>query len=245
VDRGRLLTKCPYARADDPARERVTGGRDPQINGWVESAQTFATGPVKTFISWFLVPQAPINTGGSQTIYLFPGLQSTSSGEILQPVLAWNGFNDHRWTMTNWRYSTTSGNTIHDNPRAVNVGDQIEAAMMGSGCSGNVCPTWVVYFSAPEGNQALYTDSQGAPLDWVIGAALEVYGVNNCTDLPGATRPNGTFFENGFVQTMSGSYVYPSYDIRYANTTNPSCAYQAFAANRGQSNNVTWLFWSP
>jgi hypothetical protein len=185
-----------------------------------------------------LVPSAP-SVAGNQTIYLFPGLEDIEDVQTtLQPVLAWNGFNDHAWTVASWNCCKT-GTTFHSDPVTVAVGDTINGLMTGSNCSGNVCTDWTVSARRGTASSTLATQGYGQAFDWVFGAALEVYGVQTCEQQPanalvrftnermtgmnGAALPlqpwGAFFFDSLFGGGFDGRYnTYCPYQLNYGDT---------------------------
>ena len=104
------VAPCSYARYNAQgqviAAAPLTYGGDNSlpatINGWVASADTKSAGPIGYLAADWLVPTAP-TTNNNQTLYYFPGLESTAQGNtILQPVLGWNAFGDSAWTLASW-----------------------------------------------------------------------------------------------------------------------------------------------
>jgi len=202
------------------------GGPPPTINNWVEWGDNASFGPIDFLVGWWTVPNGP-GTADGQTIYMFNGLEPSDGSFILQPVLAWDGWNDNRYTMTDWR-CCVNGTALHDNPLTISaVGEQIEGYVEGFNCGGSgVCSTWAVGYSCSDGSGAFFTDSQGKVLDWMFGGALEVYDVWECPALPfDQPSEQGVVFSNTFAQTTSGTYIHPTWSHEFGQTTNPSCSF--------------------
>ena len=219
---------------------------EPTINGWIEAGYNNGVGAVQSMNATFYVPPGPDWEFDGQTIYFFPGLEPSTGNEILQPVLAW-GQSSAIWGITNWRWSSISGNTQHDSEVQVSAGTQLVTQMQGSGCSGNVCSNWSICFT--NFSKCFNTNAQNEALTLIFGGALEVYNVASCVDLPFTL--SGVSFTHVSVVTMSGTRIYPSWGggggdfgsggINYWNTTNPSCSYQGINYSDSNNLNLTWV----
>ncbi|MEO7431121.1 MAG: hypothetical protein ABIR62_03720 [Dokdonella sp.] len=240
----------PYDRAqvsDIPGQTATADTLPPTINGYTVSATFVVSNAVpKVFAADMLVPTAP-SSAGDQTIYLFPGLEDIEDVQtILQPVLAWNGFGDHAWSVASWN-CCKDGTTFHSDPLAVSAGETINGVMTGSNCSGDVCTNWAVSSKRGAESTVLNTQSYGQRFDWVFGAALEVYGVQTCEQQPASalvrftnerlTGMNGTAialqpWNGAFFDSLFGS----GFDARY----NIYCAYQLNYGDAGRQIVILW-----
>ncbi|HEY0229744.1 MAG TPA: hypothetical protein VGC55_00710 [Dokdonella sp.] len=182
----------------------------PEIAGYVVAGYFIdQANPPRELDASMVVPAAPADAQ-EQTIYLFPGLVDyENENTILQPVLAWNGFNDHAWTIASWN-CCNSGGANHSDPVAVSPGDVIAGVMRGSNCGANLCTDWAVISTDQNTTQSTTLDAlaQGQVFDWVFGAALEVYGVTTCAQYPASGH---ALFEAIQLSDMSGSDSYGIY----------------------------------
>jgi hypothetical protein len=224
--RGRALSTCRHARFDRRGRF-VGGGADastaappPTVNGWVASYSSTSVGPVRSLAASWRVPQPP-SLAGTQTLYFFPGLEPAATGDtILQPVLAWNGFNDRAWTITSWN-CCKDANVLHSRPRTVRVGETISGTVSGSRCNAQgVCSSWTVRTASSGGSSTtLNTSSYGEVLDWVFGGAVEAYGTDSCSQYPG----NGQLsFTSIVVRRFDGVVTAPTW-VPMSYSGSPDC----------------------
>lgn len=143
----------------------------------------------------FKVPKKPMAVDG-QVVFLFPGLVQTNPIEtILQPVLSWDNFGEARWQYVSWNCcgADGSGTANYSTPIDVNVGDKLYGQMsmncpVGSGtCSSysivSMDETTNEYSTLDTGDSGV-TGSSGEVDNWIVGAALEAYGVTNCQEFP-------------------------------------------------------------
>jgi hypothetical protein len=160
----------------------------PVVNGWVAAAEYVLprTAPARLISARMSVPSAPTVPAG-QTIYFFPGLEDIEHVvTIVQPVLAWNGFNDHAWSIASWN-CCLNGQTWHSPPVAVAAGTTILGTVRGvRRCSTSACQDWsIVTTDMSNGHSTkLATAGYDQAFDWVFGAVLEAYGVTACTHYP-------------------------------------------------------------
>lgn len=166
----------------------ATASNPPVINGWVAAASYLMPSANS---AWFIdahmsVPAAPRVSSG-QTVYFFPGLEDYENvTTIVQPVLAWNGFNDNTWTIASWN-CCLSGHTWHSPAVAVSPGETLDGSVAGSNCTADgVCAHWAIntHDIATGGDTTLNTDGYGQAFDWVFGAVLEAYGIAQCGNYP-------------------------------------------------------------
>jgi hypothetical protein len=237
----RAVARCAHDRFDRHGRRVGTGATPtappPTVNGWVASVSSTSAGPVRSISATWKVPRAPSLAGG-QTLYFFPGLEPAATGDtILQPVLAWNGFYDRRWTIASWN-CCKDGNVLHSAPRNVSVGDAITGTVTGTGCTAvGVCSSWSIRTSSSRGaSTTLNTTAYGEVLDWAFGGAVEAYGVDSCRQYPADGR---LAFTSISVRTTSGKYTVPAwYAADYGGV--PDCLTSVSAAPGGARVDLAW-----
>ncbi len=227
----RAAMVCAHPRFDRAGKLIAFAGNDesvppPAFDGWVASSNSDynVTPPAKRMISNFTVPSGP-RTAAGQVLYFFPGLEATANLQtILQPVLAWNGFGDSAWTMTNWN-CCKNGTTFHGGTISVSTGHKIHGAMRGSNCQSNgVCPNWQITSTDNTTGQktSFSTDAYDQAFNWYFGGVMEVYGVSQCSQYPS----NGSIkFTGDYVYDLNGSEVTPSSWNTTIASTAPACNY--------------------
>lgn len=234
----RSLQRCQFSRFDKHGQAVVEQtAPPPQANGWIASASAASVGPLDWISASWTVPSAPASAG-TQTVYVFPGLEPAATGDtILQPVLAWNGFNDGRWTLASWN-CCRNGNVLHSEPIPVNPSETVSGYVSGSNCGADgVCSHWVVQAMTASGlPTTLNTESYGQVLDWAFGAALEAYGVDSCAQYPadGALK-----FDGIAVHQVNGAYVTPAWSPS-AYSVSPSCLTGVDATSIPGAVSMTW-----
>jgi hypothetical protein len=239
----RQVGGCVHARYDRDGRRfdrRAAAARTVPaavVNGWVASTSSTSVGPIESISATWQVPSHPARSRG-QTLYFFPALEPAATGAfILQPVLAWNGYNDRRWTIASWN-CCTDGTVLHSAPRPVAVGETITGSVLGSGCDAQgVCASWSVSAVSSRGTSTtLATTSHGAVLDWGFGGAFEAYGVSACSQYP---RDGRITFGSIVVRRPGGSSETPEW-VPWSYPVTPSCLSTVDAAPDGASVTMTW-----
>jgi len=208
----------PNGRVTFPAAPK------PTINGWVIDTNYVSGTPIGRIVASWKVPSNP-SSSGSQVIYFFPGLEQLPNVQsILQPVLGWNGYNDHAWTMASWN-CCVSGTTYHSSPINVSVGDSITGDTYSNCSPGVSCSTWkIVSKDVTKGTSTTLTTNPYASLTWVFGGVLEAYGVSSCSQYPS----NGSIaFSNIKVYDLNQVQVAsPPWTKDYpVGSTSPQCNY--------------------
>lgn len=211
-------TACPYPRYN-------ALGQSPEFSGWIAASDSDSnvTPPASEMVATFIVPSAPTGKVG-QVLYYFPGLEDGGAVQtILQPVLAWNGFSDGVWTMTNWN-CCKNGKTWHGPTIPASPGHKIKGLMRGSNCTGNVCANWqITSVNKATGQKTKFnTESYGQAFDWYFGGAKEAYFVTQCSHFPA----NGSIKFSGIrVYDMSGVESTPTNWGSFVAGGAPSCNY--------------------
>jgi len=92
----------------------------PGYDGWIESARDLSVSELGQFIAYWTVPSSPPSPQADTIDFLFNGIQPSSSGGIVQPVLEWNQAGSGRWTGRAW-YVDQYDVGYPSNPINVNV----------------------------------------------------------------------------------------------------------------------------
>lgn len=219
-----IATTAASPQSPAAATTNASAAKEPTYTGWIESVNYNNGSNVGRLRATWTVPSTP-SDAENQTVFFFPGLEQLPTVEsILQPVLGWNGFGDHAWTIASWN-CCVSGTTTHTDPANVASGDQIVGdtySLCGTGVYN--CGSWSIVTQDTTNGQTvtLNTAPQGN-LQWVFGGVLEVYGVSSCNQLPPQAM---TQFSNVTVWDTNGNVLSPSWGGSYAGSSiSPQCNY--------------------
>lgn len=197
----------------------------PGFTGWIEKASTTSLGALSYLYAEFNVPPAP--AVGGATVYFFPAMQNVT---ILQPVLAWNqgGSGIPGWSIASWN-CCGEGQVVHSSYRAVNAGTKLAGTIAGTGCStgSGVCQVWTVVTTdlSNNGTVSLATSpSYPQSQSFLIGAALEVWYLDACNQLPNGAS---VLFRNYVVKDIFGTRRTPNWtaDQPGSDVTPSNCGY--------------------
>ncbi|WP_186164080.1 hypothetical protein [Burkholderia gladioli] len=213
------------ATANGPVQAQSASGTvEPTYTGWIESANYNNGSNVGRLRATWKVPSVP-GDAQNQTVFFFPGLEQLPTVQsILQPVLGWNGFGDHTWTIASWN-CCTAGTTTHTDPVNVAPGDEIIGdtySLCGVGVYN--CGSWaIVTQDTTSGRSVTLNTSPQGNLQWVFGGVLEVYGISNCNQLPPQAM---TQFYGVTVWDTNGNVLSPPWQAgRAGSSISPQCNY--------------------
>ena len=173
----------------------------PAASGWIAYSYWSNTGTAVTnFTTNWVVPSVPSNKG-SQTIFLFNGMQDglTSTSYIIQPVLQWGpsaAGGGKYWAITNWYVSGSSayyGSLVSVSAGASLTGVMKETAVSGSSYSYNSSFTGYSSASALQVNNV--------PQAYWCAETLESYGVTT----PSTMYPPNTDVAMKSIQILKGT----------------------------------------
>ena len=209
--RRRAFSPCQHPAYDRAGAPLGPPTHEPQVNGWVASLNSTSQGAITSLGADWIVPPTP-SSAQNQTLFFFPGVEPAATGDvILQPVLAWNGFGDHAWTIASWA-CCKDGNVFNSAPVNVTSGHKLTGTLTGASCSGGVCANWTI--TTKDDNTAWATTfaatADGEQMSWVFGGAMEIYGVDTCTEYPGSTSVG---FTNIQLRNTAGSLVLPAWNF--------------------------------
>jgi hypothetical protein len=213
----------------------------PTYGGWVEYAQQQSppSGQVFTDLSGYInVPPAPA-TQTPQTLYYFPGLQSTldSNCGIMQPVVQWGvspAGGGTFWAMASWWWSWSGA--FHSPLVTVHSGEQIETYLVATGSCGTHCSTYLVetYDLTTNGYTYLYGNTS-CRFNWAAVAAFEVDGgapISNCNQEPAYTLFQGIGVWTGPQWTQQENAVgYSPTNVFPIGTNTPRCGWSISNGN--------------
>jgi len=220
---------CAYPHYTARGEIVIPGLKPPSIShSWIESGNSINTtssfGGLTT--NW-TVPPAPTSDDG-QTVYLFPGMEDYATVEsIIQPVLGWNSEFTNSWGIASWN-CCIEGVTWESSPVPVSAGDIIFGKIKITCKKGTEsCATWniITIDQTTQQNTILgSTPSEGQTFTWAQGGALEVYGIEKCSDYPpsgSTTFSNLALYDNNFKEYSNPGWIFFDY---YTGLT-PQCNY--------------------
>nr|HEX4316377.1 hypothetical protein [Kofleriaceae bacterium] len=222
--------------ADACEHEHAAAARvvdDASSDGW-KTSEWFETTPLYWISAQWTVPQPPAGRS-DQTLYYFPGLEPPSYDDIVQPVLAWNGYGDQAWTMTSWN-CCENGNVWHSAPITVDPGDAVWGQAAGDSCNATtgVCASWqILSGDTTTGQQTTLTATSRETFTAAQGGVLETYGVAACSELAKNVK-----FSRVLVGAVGGKLVRPTWSPDIA-AVSPACNYGASASTSTGSSTIT------
>lgn len=230
-------------------RDRHHDGPLPWINGWMLWGQRSAT-PIGG-IAWFndiqsrwTVPTAPNDTN-PHTIFLFPGFQGTG-GHILQPVLQFGtsaAGGGAFWAMANWIVGPDIA--AYSTLQSVSVGSVITGRVQvhpGWSCPSNgIGCHWQVEYKVNGGSGVATVFWWGNDIyNLAFGAALEVYNLGNCNQLP---HTSGVVFTHDWLfQAGPTAFTKNAINTCYSNgsiATTPECSKSV--SNSCTATTMSWV----
>ncbi len=174
---------APVASAHAPPLEAAAATYDGYIV-WYSYNGPLAVGTMLT-TDW-TVPLEPAATDNQDIAFFNDILTSAGGGDILQPVLDYNGEVRNHWAIES-EHCCISGNDMQTTPIDVDPGDAIRGTVTGTGCdSTGVCQGWTVTTADMTNGQST-TLSTTAPMgtpNGVSPGSLETYGVTACDLFP-------------------------------------------------------------
>lgn len=205
----------------------------PLGSGWI--TYTYWSNPSSTpityFASNFTVPPAPATSNG-QTIFLFPGLQNSSS--ILQPVLQWGpsaAGGGNYWAIANW-YVSSNGSALFSNLIRVNPGTVLKGIMTQTGTTGSNYN----YTSAFSGYSSITLTVNNIQKLYWAAESLEAYNVVVCSDYPNTAKTRFSAIE---LHVGSGQAPL-SWNVANAVT---DCGQHATVVTNGSPNGIVDLYY--
>jgi hypothetical protein len=186
--RGRPINTTPPSAAPTPSAhapplEAAAATYDGYIV-WYSYDGPLAVGTMLT-TDW-TVPLEPEATDNQDIAFFNDILTSAGGGDILQPVLDYNGEVRNHWAIES-EHCCISGDDMQTTPIDVDPGDAIRGTVAGTGCdSTGVCQGWTVTTEDVTSGQST-TLSTTAPMgvpNGVSPGSLETYGVTACDFFP-------------------------------------------------------------
>ena len=211
---------CAYARFDAHGRALGAGSSAPPVHAAPQPAAAIYDGyivyyeydgsitPGSTLVTEEIVPPPPTTVANQDIAFFNDILTSAGSGDILQPVLDFNGETRGKWSIES-EHCCLSNNDMQTTPVVVAPGDLIRGTVTGSGCGTNgVCSAWSVTtadVTTGKSTTLNTTAPDGVP-NGVSPGSLETYGVMSCDMFPagGQTTFTGNTLTDpgGNLQTL-------------------------------------------
>src|SRR5579863_7995404 len=211
---------CAYARFDGHGRAMGGGSSAPPVHAAPQPAAAIYDGysvyyeydgsitPGSTLVTDERIPPAPTNVANQDIAFFNDILTTAGSGDILQPVLDFNGETRGKWSIES-EHCCLSGNDMQTTPVVVAPGDLIRGTVTGTGCGTNgACTAWSVTTADVTTGKSttLNTTAPGGVPNGVSPGSLETYGVMSCDMFPagGETTFTGNTLTDpsGNVQTL-------------------------------------------
>ncbi|HVV53220.1 MAG TPA: hypothetical protein VHO06_26415, partial [Polyangia bacterium] len=164
--------------------------------------------PGSTLVTEEIVPPAPTDVANQDIAFFNDILTTAGGGDILQPVLDFNGETPKKWSIES-EHCCLNNNDMQSTIMVVAPGDLIRGTVTGTGCGSNgACTAWsVVTEDVTSGKTTtLNTTAPNGVPNGVSPGSLETYGVTACDMFPvgGETTftNNALTDPDGNVQTL-------------------------------------------
>jgi hypothetical protein len=222
------LSPCTQARYDRRGRRiaalgEVPGGATPELAAPIPAPATYdgyivyyssngAITPGSTLVTDWIVPPPPTNVSNQDIAFFNDILTSAGGGDILQPVLDFNGETQGKWSIES-EHCCLSGNDMQTTPIVVAPGDLIRGTVVGGGCDATgVCQSWTVTTTDVTTGKSttLNTTAPGGVANGVSPGSLETYGVSSCDMFPGG---GATTFMNNSLTGPNAAVQMPRYRL--------------------------------
>jgi hypothetical protein len=183
----------------------------------------------------------PPTTLGQEEIAFFNGID-TSLGDILQPVIDFNGSFPNKWSTLS-EHCCINNNVAASQPFVVASGDLIRGTVSATGCdTTGVCSAWtIVTLDVTTGKPTtLNTTAPGGVPNSITPASLETYGVTSCDDFPAG----GEITFTNTVTDSTGNAENFNYTLPILNGVNAEVPRNCGYGGKVSGNEFT-LFWGP
>jgi len=165
------------------------GDAIPDVDGWIECSHDWSVDELWEFNAYWHVPSSPPSPESGTIDFLFNAIEPSTAGAIVQPVLEWNQAGSGRWTGSAWTGS--GGDYYHSDPIDASVGDRIKGILAWD----DDYNSWFIdFYDMTTGEQTYIWSNDVGDTGLAVFTALEGYGVEDDTDVPGDT----TFYDMSF-----------------------------------------------
>jgi uncharacterized protein (TIGR03382 family) len=176
---------------------------------YYEYTGNLAVGPALT-TAW-IVPPPPPSTANQDIAFFNDILTSADGGDILQPVLDFNGETAGKWSIES-EHCCIGGNDMQTTPIVVAPGDVIRGIVTAASCTAFGCQSWTVTTTDVTSGKSttLNTTAPGGVPNGVSPGSLETYGVTSCDLYPAGGE---TTFTGNTLTDANGTVQSPKYTL--------------------------------
>ena len=176
---------------------------------YYEYTGNLAVGPALT-TDW-IVPLPPPSIANQDIAFFNDILTSADGGDILQPVLDFNGETAGKWSIES-EHCCIGGNDMQTTPIVVAPGDTIRGIVTGASCTASGCQSWTVTTTDVTSGKSttLNTTAPGGVPNGVSPGSLETYGVTSCDMFPASGE---TTFTGNTLTDANGAVQSPKYTL--------------------------------
>lgn len=244
-----LRVETTQQNASSDALHALHHKANPSSSGgyYAEVSYINGTTGTRTLSATWTVPAEPTRVRG-QVVFIFPGLvEYDPEDTIMQPVLSWANFGENVWQFVSWNCcgSDSSGLVNYSTPINVSVGDSLYG-LMSQNCpvGSSSCDSWnIVSQDVTTGqsstlvtSDAGVTPTHGQVYNWIVGAALEAYGVTRCDEFP---ADGSIELSNIKAYDANNKLITPVWNATNALLINtPACNYSTY-----WDNTDNWIYY--
>ncbi len=197
--------------------------------------------PNSTLTTDWIVPPAPANVASQDIAFFNDILTTAGGGDILQPVLDFNGEMQGKWAIES-EHCCLSGNDMQSTITVVAPGDLIRGVVTGTGCdTSGVCQSWTVTTTDVTSGKSttLNTTAPNGVPNGVSPGSLETYDVSSCDMFPGGGT---TTFMNNTLAGPNAAVQTPKYNLINFQGVNAEVPKNCGYAGMASGNNYTLVY---
>ena len=251
------LAPCARERYDRRGRRVAApadgqGGTAPELAAPLPAAPIYdgyivyyvssgAITPNSTLTTDWIVPLAPTNVATQDIAFFNDILTTAGGGDILQPVLDFNGETQGKWSIES-EHCCLSGNDMQTTPVVVAPGDLIRGIVAGTNCdTTGVCQNWTVTTTDVTSGKSttLNTTAPSGVPNGVSPGSLETYDVSSCDMFPASGT---TTFTNNTLMGPNAAVQTPKYTLINFQGVNAEVPKTCGYAGMASGNNYTLVY---
>ncbi len=251
------LAPCARERYDRRGRRVATpadvqGGAPPELAAPIPATSIYdgyivyyvssgAITPNSTLTTDWIVPPAPTNVATQDIAFFNDILTTAGGGDILQPVLDFNGESTGKWAIES-EHCCLSGNDMQSTIVVVAPGDLIRGTVTGTGCdTTGVCQSWTVITADMTSGKSttLNTTAPNGVPNGVSPGSLETYDVSSCDMFPAGGT---TTFMNNTLTGPNAAVQTPKYNLINFQGVNAEVPKTCGYAGMASGNNFTLVY---